>query len=265
MYRQKPMIYQEQVAQKPMNIPDPNTRVQIQQQVQESGYVMQSQLEQQQQQQQFIPAGAHYIQHHPSGQVPMSSYYPVYPPQQQHHHQQLDQQYPVYFMPARQTQQAYNMSMQQTNFSEAMPGNPSSRPQTPPNPGMVNTPATYSPARNAPPTKTEMAAGVYRTAAAAAPPLVQVAPNQHQQQYVGYSQIHHPSQSMAPTSAATANYAYEYADPGHAQIYYTQPYAPSFPAQYQTMTSASAVVLPEASSQPLTDQMKQQNRTTQAL
>ncbi|KAJ6350962.1 hypothetical protein OIU78_006978 [Salix suchowensis] len=104
--RQNPMIYQEQFMQIPSGanrvaanpvdskfnaISDPNTRVQIQQQAQDSGYVLQHQYDQQQQQpqQQFIHAGAQYIQHHPTGAVPMSSYYPLYSPQQQ---QQLQQQ-----------------------------------------------------------------------------------------------------------------------------------------------------------------------------
>jgi hypothetical protein len=110
-----------------------------------------------------------------------------------------------------------------------------------------------------------MSTGVYRTATTGAPQLVQVPSNQHQQQYVGYSQMHHPSQSMAPTSAATANYAYEFADPAHAQIYYTQAVAPTMPSQYQTMTAAAAVVLPEAQAQHPTDNIKQQIRSTQPI
>ncbi|KAF2310944.1 hypothetical protein GH714_018680 [Hevea brasiliensis] len=236
--RQKPMIYQDQVVQIPsgvsrvpanpvdpmLNVSDPNPRVQIQQQVPDSGYVFQPQFEQQQPQpQQFIQTGAHYIQHHPTGAVPISAFYPVYPPQQQHHrqyHHQLDQQYPVYYVPARQTP-AYNMPVQQSSM--------------------------------------------YRTAATGTPQLVQVPPSQHQQQYVGYSQVHHPSQSLAPTSASPANYAYEFADPAHAQIYYTQPLAPTMAAHYQTMTTAAAVVLPETSAQLPTDNTKQQIRTSQPI
>ncbi|GLU08659.1 hypothetical protein SLE2022_255590 [Rubroshorea leprosula] len=76
---------------------------------------------------------------------------------------------------------------------------------------MVPPPGAYIPVRNVPMVKPEMAAvtGVYRTTNA--PPLVQVPAGQHQQQYVGYSQIHHPSQCVAPTSATTVAYAYEYA------------------------------------------------------
>ncbi|XP_021299390.1 protein eyes shut [Herrania umbratica] len=292
--RQKPMIYQDPVAQIPLganrvaanpvdpklNISDLNTstRIQIQQPVQESGYILQqTQFDQQQQhqpqpqqQQQFLHAGAaHYIHHHPAGAVPISAYYPVYPSQQQHHHHQhaqIDQQYPVYYVSARQPH-AYNLPVQQPSISEATTAIPSSRPQTPPNPAMVPPPAAYNPMRNAPINKPELAAatGVYRTTTTGTPQLVQVPNSQHQQQYVGYSQIHHPSQSVAPTSAATATYAYEFSDPAHAQIYYTQPLAPTMPSQYQTMTAAAAVVLPDASSQLTTDNIKPQIRTSQPI
>ncbi|KAF3431934.1 hypothetical protein FNV43_RR26670 [Rhamnella rubrinervis] len=289
--RQKPVIYQDQVVQIPagtvrvsanpvdqkVNISDPNTRVQMQQQQQihDSGYVIQPQFDPNQQhqpqQQQYIHATPHYIHHQMAGNVPISAYYPVYPPQQQHHHQhhqQLDQQYPVYYVPARQPQAYNNVSMQQSNISEAPSTIPSSRPQTHPNPAVVPTSAAYSPnpIRNAPIAKPEIAAGMYRTATSAAPPLVQVPSAQHQQQYVGYSQVHHPSQSVAPTSAATANYTYEYTDPSHAQIYYTQPLAPTMPSQYQTMTGTAAGMMPEVSAQQLhADNVKQQMRTSQPL
>ncbi|KAK2635261.1 hypothetical protein Ddye_030053 [Dipteronia dyeriana] len=283
-----------------INVSDPNAaaRVHIQQQVQDSnpGYILQPQFEQQQQQpqqqqpqqQQFIHAGTHYIQHHPAGGVPISAYYQVYPSQQQHQQQhqlqqhqqqhqlhqqqQLDQQYPVYYMQQARQAQAYNMSVQQPNtISEAPTAIPSNRPQTPPSPAMVPQPTTYNPMRNTHITKPEMAAaaaaGVYRTTTTGGPQLVQVPSSQHQQQYVGYSQMHHPSQSVVPTSAATANYGYEFADPAHAQIYYTQPLAPTMPpSHYQTMTGTSGVVLPEASGQLPNDNMKQQQiRTSQQL
>ncbi|GLT52356.1 hypothetical protein SLA2020_257040 [Shorea laevis] len=78
---------------------------------------------------------------------------------------------------------------------------------------MVPPPGAYNPVRNAPMVKPEMVVvtRVYRITNAGAPQLVQVPAGQHQQQYVGYTQIHHPSQSVAPTSATIAAYAYEYA------------------------------------------------------
>ncbi|XP_022775935.1 protein eyes shut [Durio zibethinus] len=284
--RQKPMIYQDPIVQIPsganrvpanpvdpkLNTSDPNTnaQVQIQQPVQDSGYILQHPQydQQQQQQQQFLHAGAaHYIHHHPTGAVPISAYYPVYPSQQQHHHHhtQVDQQYPMYYVPARQPQ-AYNLPVQQPSISEATNAITSSHPQTPPNTTMVPPPGAYNPMRNAPIAKPEMAAatGMYRTTTGS-PQLVQLPNSQHQQQYVGFSQIHHPSQSVAPTSAATAAYTYEFTDPAHAQIYYTQPLAPRMPSQYQTMTAAAAVVLPDASAQLPTDNIKPQIRTSQPI
>ncbi|KAK8529536.1 hypothetical protein V6N12_060315 [Hibiscus sabdariffa] len=258
----------DSVSRATANPVDPNTNPQVPmpQPVQDSGYILQqSQFDQhqhvQQQQQQFLHAdAAHYIQHHPTGAVPIPAYYPVYPSQQQPHHQhhaQIDQQYPLYYVPARQAQ-AYNMPVQQPSINEAATAIPSSRPQTP---------LAYNPMRNPPISKPEMAAatGVYRATATGPPQLVQVPNSQHQQQYMGYSQIHHPSQTVAPTSAANATYAYEFTDPARAQIYYTQPLPPTMPSQYQTMTAASTVVLPDTNSQLPTDNIKPQIRTSQPI
>ncbi|KAE8653767.1 elongator complex protein 2-like isoform X1 [Hibiscus syriacus] len=280
--RPKPVIYQDPALQipsgvnrVPANAVDPNTigRVQVQQPVQDSGYVLlQPQLDQQQQQQQqqFLHAAAepHYIHHHPSGAVPISAYYPVHPSQQQqhHHHQtQIDQQYPLYYVSARQPQ-AYSMRVQQpsNSINESPTGIPSSRPQTPSNPTMAHTHVAYNPMINAPLAKTGMTAatGLYRTSNTGNPQLIQLQNSQHQQQFMGYSQIHHPSQSVAPTSTATATYAYEFNDPAHAQMYYTQPLAPNMPSQYQTM---SGVVLPDASAQPPAVNIESQIRTSQPI
>ncbi|CAL0320784.1 unnamed protein product [Lupinus luteus] len=290
MLRQKAVNYQEQVQTPPgtrvlnspvdpkLNVSDPHSLIQMQQHVQDPGYLLQQQFDHHQQQQQhqqqhqqlqhhpqqpqqqhqpqFIP-GTHFIHHTPAGAMPISAYYPVYPSQQQSHpHPQ------VYYVPARQPQ-AYNLSMQQANIGES----PTAiQPQNSPNPAMsAPSSAAYNPVRNAPLPKTEMTAAAYRTTATGAPQLVHVPANQHQQQYVAYSQIHHPSQSIAPNSAAPPNYAYEYADPAHAQIYYSQPLPPTMPSQYQTMTAA-AVAMPEVSAQHPSDSMKQQQiRTSQPL
>ncbi|KAL2235039.1 UNVERIFIED_CONTAM: hypothetical protein Sindi_1236100 [Sesamum indicum] len=241
------------------------TKVQMQPQVQESGYVLSTQYDQNHPQlhhpQQFVHAGNQYI---PAGAVPIASYYPIYPSQQQHHpHQQiLDQQYPFYFVPARTTQ-AYNLPVQQQpSYSELAPSAPSSRPQTPP-PASLPPHAAYNQAINAASSKPEMAAAMYRTAAGTAPQLVQIPSSQHQAQYVGFTQIHHPSQSIAPSSAANSNYTYEFADPTHAQMYYSQPLPPQLAAQYQTLTSAPAMAAHDASAQLPTENIKQQVRTLQ--
>ncbi|KAL2558982.1 Octicosapeptide/Phox/Bem1p family protein [Forsythia ovata] len=218
---------------------DENIRsVPMQPQVQESGYVLSGQFDQNHpplnQPQQFVHTGTQYI---PAGATPISSYYPMHSSQQQHHshYPALEQQYSVYFLPVRPTQ-AYNMPVQQPNYSELAPAAPSSNPQTPS--------AAYNQARNVPASKAEMAAGIYRTAA---PPILHVPSSQHQTQYVAFTQIHHPSQSMAVPSAANSNYNYEFADPTRSQVYYTQPSPPQLASHYQTMTEAPALVLPETS------------------
>ncbi|WVY99181.1 hypothetical protein V8G54_031332 [Vigna mungo] len=287
--RQKPAVYQEQVhiqsgttrvpsnpVDPKLNVSDPHGRIQMQQHVQDPGYLLQQQFEQHQQtqqlpqqqfeqhqqalpqqQQQFIH-GTHFIHHNPA----ISAYYPVYPSQQHPQHPQHPQQPQLYYVHARQPQ-AYNLPVQQANMGDSAGNLASSRPQTPPNPAtLVPQSAAYNPMRNTPMPKTEMNA--YRAATAGTPQLVQVPTSQHQQQYVTYSQIHHPSQSMAPNSAPQANYGFDYADPAHAQIYYSQPLAPTMPSQYQTMTAA-AVMMQEGSAQHSSDNLKQQIRTSQPL
>ncbi|KAL6202957.1 hypothetical protein ACLB2K_026661 [Fragaria x ananassa] len=138
----------------------------MQQQVQDSGYVLQHQYDQQlqqqqllqqqlqQQQQQFIHPVAHYMHHHPAGSVPIQAYYPVYPSQQQqqqqkqqqqqqqhHHHPQLDQQQQYQILDAfsfNQTpSQLFNLRLRRDSFrfnsltslayNRTRPGPPSSR------------------------------------------------------------------------------------------------------------------------------------------
>ncbi|XP_042488132.1 uncharacterized protein LOC122068321 [Macadamia integrifolia] len=286
--RPKPVFYQDPVApaaaardnrvpvipvDPKVNISDPSYRIQMQQQqLQDAGFVLHSQLDHHQQQQ-FVPAGTHYIHHHATGPVPISSYYPMYPSAQQQLPQQLDQQYPMYFLPVRQTQ-AYNLPAQ-SNIGET-PTVPSSRPPTPPSPAMINSsaaaaafkepaapaPVPVYPPRSAAPAKPESAANVYRTAATAAPPRIHMPSDQHQQQILGYHQMHYPSQSIA----VAPNYGYDFTDPAHSQIYYTQPSPATLAPQYQTMTGAAAVAVSEASTQlPSENSKQQQIRTSQPL
>ncbi|GMH15199.1 hypothetical protein Nepgr_017040 [Nepenthes gracilis] len=238
-----------------------------QQQQQQQQQLLQQQQQQQQevqhqpqpQPQQFIHGGPHFV-HHPSGVVPLSTYYHLYPSQQtQLHPHQLDQRYPVYYIPAAQAQ-AYSLPPQQPNFSEAANPVPLNRPQTPPNPTMITTPAAYNPTRNLQPrTKPEVDSAAYRPAAATAPPLVQVPSGQpQQQQFMGYAPIHHPPQT-------TGSYAYEFADPAQTQLYFTQPLQPASANQFQNMTSVPKMVLPDASTQLPSDTVKQQIRSSQPL
>ncbi|KAJ8570185.1 hypothetical protein K7X08_006762 [Anisodus acutangulus] len=226
-----------------LNTSDSIGRAQVKQVQDGGGYALPVQYDHQHPQmlqpQQYVHAGQQYIQHTPSGPVPMTSYYPIYPSQHQTHpqHPGLEHQYPVYFIPARPGQ-GYGLPLQQTNYTEPSQTVPPTHSQTPP--------TLVSPA--------------------AAPQLVQINPGPHQPQYVNYSQIHHPSQSIPPTSAGTANYAYDFADPTHAKVYYSQPLAPQSAAQYQTMTSGPAVSFAETSAQLPMENLKLQHiRTTQAL
>lgn len=290
--RQKPMMYQDpnvqyapvqsRVSTNPVEQKITDSRIQMQQQYQDSGYLLPTQFDPQHhpqlQQPQFIRAGSQYIQHLPVGAVPMPSYYPVYSSQQpQHsHHPALEQQYPVYYVPARQTQ-AYNMPLQHADYSEAAGSAPSSRPQAAPSGAMVPpSSGQYNIASNATAPKSEVPASLYRTANTAAASVVQVPSGQPRPQYVGFSQIHHP-QSSNPTQATTPSYAYEFADPTQAHVYYAQPMAPQMTAQYQTMTSAApqmaaqyqtmtsaAPERAETTAQLPADNIKQQVRTSQA-
>lgn len=143
------------------------------------------------------------------------------------------------------------MPIQQQGFSEASITTQSSGPQTPP------ATAAYNATRNAPVPKTEVAAGVYRTETTSTP-FVQVPASQHQQQYAGFPQLNHPSQSNAPALATPANYAYQFADPAQAHMYYTQAMAPKLAAQYQNATSNA----PESAASLPSDSNKQQARTS---
>ncbi|PON32211.1 PB1 domain containing protein [Parasponia andersonii] len=295
----KPMYYQDQLHAPPREIrcpaspdsrnndnsdPGPGT-----QQAKDSGYLIPQQLDQQHhhhhQHQQF----AQYI-HHPvaANPVHMSPYYQVYPQTPQQFHHPMDQQYPVYVMPVAPQTQPYNMSLQSNVADTTTTVIASSRPVTSmvPAPGPTykqeGIPPVY-PAKAASPALPDMAgataAGVYKSAVGSNPSLVQIPPNQYQQAYVGYSQMHHhPSQSIAVPSSAPGNYAYEYANPAvaqHEQVYYAQHPAQAaaaapapLPSQYQSMTpaAAAAIALSEAAKQlPADNNAQQQIRTSQPL
>ncbi|XP_076908362.1 uncharacterized protein LOC143565204 [Bidens hawaiensis] len=285
--RPKPaMIYQDQLGQiqtsnnnnRPTdlnNIPDQNTRIQMlqqqqqqQQQIADSAYLMSmsnAQVDPQHaqmhhQQPQFIHTAVpppQYIQHHPPGAVPVPSYYQMYPPPSQHpHHLPLDQQNFVYYMPARQAPHGYNLQMQpqSAGYADVSSATATSLSH---NQAPLPPPAAYT--TNRPPAQTapnsELPAGVYGTTNSGAPQFVQVSSNQPQPQpqpqlqpqYVGYSQIHHPSQSVASSvSGAGANYGYEFTDPVQGQhMYYAAPQQlpPQSAAQFQTVTADSGSYL----------------------
>lgn len=147
----------------------------------------------------------------------------------------------------------------QSNLVESSTVVASSRPLTPPTP--ASTQPIY-PTKAAAQAKPEMPGNVYRTAVTATPALVQIPGNQFPQQYVGYSQLQHPCQSIA-----VASYGYEYGNPVHEQVYYASSHqAASLPSQHQSMTpAAAAAVLADATKQMPADDTMQEIRTSQAL
>eukprot|EP00268_Persea_americana_P030057 TRINITY_DN290_c1_g1_i2.p1 TRINITY_DN290_c1_g1~~TRINITY_DN290_c1_g1_i2.p1 ORF type:complete len:661 (+),score=154.13 TRINITY_DN290_c1_g1_i2:271-2253(+) len=269
------------------DISDSNYRIPVQ--VQDPGFVMPLQ---QHEQGQFIHATPpHYIHPHFTGPVPISSYYQYQlNPQQQaqlhqqqvqqhqqqqqaqlhqqqqaqlhqqqqqaqlHHQQQQQQQqqqrfdqqyqqYPMYFMPVGQNQ-AYNLAVQPNQGDPSLI--PSGKPAT--------IPAAY-----------KEALPVYPARSAANQPLQNAAQflnvSDQQHQYMGYHQLQHPPQSAAPAASA-ANFTYEFTDPLHAQIYYTQQKSPALASQYQTVSSGamiSEISLPQQGADA------KQNRTSQPL
>ncbi|KFK33340.1 hypothetical protein AALP_AA5G001400 [Arabis alpina] len=282
VFHQRPSVYQEPIAQMPsastvvtglINPSDPNTLLsqnQNQNQNQDQGYTLHPQFEQQsqpqQQQQQFIHAAApQYIHHHPSSGLPVQTYIQVYPSQQQpqsyHRHPgQLDQQpYPVYYVTSPVPPRPYSIPVPQpASVSEAPGSLPPNHPQAPPNSTMMAPPPTNH-MRSVPPGKPEMGQAAVYTTATGAQMVHQIPASQ--QQFMAYSQIHHPPQS----SAGNPNYGYEYADNAPKQIYYTQPMGH---AQYQTMTGPPpAMVMPDGSATPKlhAENLTQQIRSSQPL
>ncbi|KAJ0240526.1 hypothetical protein HA466_0221490 [Hirschfeldia incana] len=293
VFQQRPSVYQEPMSQMPsgstvvtgmINPSDPNTLLpQSHMQNQEPGYILHPQFEQQQsapsqqhqqqQQQQFIhaPAPPQYLHHHPSSGVPVQ-YIQVYPsqqPQQSFHRHpgQLDQQQPypgVYYVTSPVPPRPYGMPVPQSGSVSEAPGSvPSNHPQPPPlNSTMMAPPPPNSQLRSVPSGKPE--AGVYATPQGMpGAQMVHQIPTS-QQQFMGYSQIHHPPQSG---SAGIPNYGYEYADNAHKQqMFYTQPVGH---AQYQTMTGPPpAMVLPDGSAATAklpAENMTQQIRSSQPL
>lgn len=245
------------------NVLDQNSQIQMQQ-VQDSVVI---QVPQQQQQPQFIPTSGHYIQHTATGPVAVQPCYQMYAPQtQQPIHQQMDQQYPMYYMPVPQTQ-PYNMTVQ-SNIVDANAA-ASSQQLTPPNQTMVSSSAAFKealppiyPTRTVQSSNPEMPVNVYRTATPATQTVVQIPQSQYHQQYYGLSQVPPPPQQMTAVSNGAANFGYEYSHPVHEQVYYTQNTAPSHPSQYQTMNPTTAVLLSQASAQLAAENTTAQNRTS---
>ncbi|QCD92252.1 hypothetical protein DEO72_LG5g314 [Vigna unguiculata] len=241
-------------------------------QVHDSGYTLPPQLDQNrqlQQQKPLVHASSHYI-----GQVPVSSYYPVYapPPQQQLHPPIGQQQYPVYVMPVGPTQvtQPYNIMGDpnvlvsgRTLIPQSAVTSAAYKDGTPP----------IYPTKSVSPTIPDVTPSVYKAPPVASnPAYAPIPPNQFQPQYVGFqpqSQFHHPPQSIAVApSSTTTNYGYEYGGHVQDQGYYTHQQTTTAPLlpQYQSMTpAAAAAALSDASKQYPADNIQQQNRASQPV
>ncbi|CAM8915498.1 unnamed protein product [Rhodiola kirilowii] len=199
------------------------------------------QLQEQQVQQQSIQGSMQFMHQASTGQVPIQSFYSMYthPPHQQVHHRTM------YAFPVAQTQ-PYNTAPQSNNIPDMSPA----RLPTPPTPSMLPPPASPAYKDTQPPSiQTQPETTSSALLMSANPMLIQVPTGQQQQQYISYSQFHHPPQSMA--TPVTYGYEYTSKDP---QLYYTnQQHHPGVVHQYQTMNSTTNghSVAPSESVSPL--------------
>lgn len=226
---------------------DQNCKVQMQHPAPESGYVSSRQCDQihpqLHQPLQFLHAGSHYL---PAGAMPIMPHYSVFPSQREHHPHQpvLDQPYAVYIMPMKPNQPC-NWAVPQSHYSEKAPT--SNVPQTPP---AIATQAAFNQVVNVPSSNPEMVGGMCR---AAAPQLIPMPPGQHQFQYVAFTQFPHLSQPVA--SPTGANYAYDFVDPSHPQIY---PFPHQLSVQHQTPSAGPGMITSDSSAQHPSENIKQQ-------
>nr|VDD30543.1 unnamed protein product [Brassica oleracea] len=255
VFHQRPSVNQEPVSQMPScsstlvtgltNPSDPNTLLSHHQN-QDSSYILHPQ-QSQPQQQQFIHS-PQYLHHHPSTGLPLQSYIQVYPSQPQQsfhmHPSQLDHQpYPFYYTTAPVPPKPYNMPLTQSgSVSDSLGSLPSSHPQTLPNSTMM-----------APPPNNHLRNTPQPTGGAQ---IVHQVPPISLQQFMGYSQIHHPPQSG---SVGIPNYGYEYVEnAAPKQVYYTQQMGH---AQYQMVLADGS---PVAAKLPA-ENMAQQIRSSQPM
>ncbi|GKD04786.1 hypothetical protein Tco_1179760 [Tanacetum coccineum] len=228
----------------PSSVNDQNNRIHLQQQqIHDSAYLTLTTANSTSAATKTAVPPPQYIHHHPSGAVPMASYYPIYPPQSQHHVpvSALDQRKIVYYMPVISAPPNSQVPTPTSLFTKPRTVQASSKPESP----------------------------VYRTNSSGAlgPQFVQAPSSQHHQpqpQYVAYSHIQQPSQAVASSGGSGGNYAYEFADlsqQGQRIYYAAQPMPPQSSAQYQTTSSTLPV---EGGSHIQTENsMKQQVKTSQ--
>ncbi|KAL9231309.1 hypothetical protein vseg_006551 [Gypsophila vaccaria] len=176
----------------------------------------------------------HYVNQYFQSSVPVATYPTMYqsyiPSQQPVQYHQINKPYPVYMMPVGQTQNPYAAPQTVTRVH--------SQPQisqVAPEPVMVASHMVYggyncNPAVPAPTYATK----VYGATAVASQPVTGTIDDRNPQ-LVAYPPSNQP-QPVTVTPVETANYASEFEDPMHAQIYKTQPPAPTLSVELQTET-----------------------------
>ncbi|KAK9700222.1 hypothetical protein RND81_08G224500 [Saponaria officinalis] len=190
----------------------------------------------------------HYINHYYQSSVPVASYPTMYqtyvPSQQPVQYQQINKPYPVYMMPVGQAQNTYAVPQTLTHSH--------SQPQLAPNPVMVASHMVYEGYNCKPAVPTAAYAGkVYGTTTITSQPVTGGTDDHktHNRQFLAFPPQNLPSQPVAVTPLETTNYVSEFEDPMHAQIYKTQPPAPTLPVELQPVTKTETVMLSESLAQ----------------
>lgn len=205
--------------------------------VQVPGYILTKPKDQQQQQMPaphpaqtpYIhpPSQSHYVTQYYSSSVPLTSYTTMYQPyvqSQQTVQYQVNNPQPLYMVSVGQPQNLYERPIQ--NTIATAPSVAPNHPQVSTNSLMVAAPMTYEGYKSRSPAP-EYTTKVYITPAVAAQP-VSVTSDDHHHQVLAFPPASQAAQAVAtgPPLEST-NYIAEYEDPLHAQIYKTQPPAPT--------------------------------------
>lgn len=181
---------------------------------------------------QYVHGGPYYIPQYTTTPLPLSSCYPVYQVPMQQSPYPMNQQYPIYFVSVHPTP-SINMSMQcSVNDTATIASNQTIlHPQ-----GHVIPPPIAQKDFTSTQRVPESSAKVYRTIPVSTVP-VSAPSTQGQQQFVSL-EPQFSSQPVSSTSVSVTNYSDEFDDDdlSYAQIYKSQPPAPAFISQSQTIT-----------------------------
>lgn len=189
---------------------------------------------------QYVHGSPYYIPQYPTTTSQLSSCYPLYHVpvlQQQQSPYHLNQPYPIYLVPVLPNQ-SLNMPMQcsisdATDIASILPP---LHPQ-----GALIPPKETLAAKHVPEPAANMQTSISVSAAPASAPSTKC-----QQSFVGPLE----PKPVATTSVDTVNYSNEFDDDlSYSQIYKTQPPAPSFISQCQTITKGATLQLSESSMQ----------------